>query len=299
MVQEQSPKRLLDVRGRFYELLTHCIAPDTVIKALSSRRFVRPPSTDDLEKRLRGRGTETEESLQKRLASAQAEIDYANTGAFDKIVINEVEDTAFEYVRSIRDDDDYVGDDGALGELSEQDRLLPIANVARIMKSALPDNSKISKEAKECVQECVSEFIAFVTSEASDRCQLEKRKTINGDDILWAMQSLGFDNYNETLKLYLQKYREANRSERNASAGADGQLDGDMAMQGKMNAAEFNAVSLHMYEQQQHQQLQQGQPSTMHAHPHQFQGQQLLQSHPALNPHYGDNNSSQQFFGAP
>ncbi|KAI9001687.1 histone-fold-containing protein [Gaertneriomyces semiglobifer] len=90
----------------------------------------------------------------------------------------------------------------------EQDRFLPIANVARIMKRALPDNAKIAKDAKECVQECVSEFIAFVTSEASDRCQQEKRKTINGEDILWALQSLGFENYFETLKVYLYKYRE-------------------------------------------------------------------------------------------
>lgn len=43
---------------------------------------------------------------------------------------------------------------------------------------------------------------------ASERCHQEKRKTINGEDILFAMQTLGFDNYVEPLKLYLQKYRE-------------------------------------------------------------------------------------------
>jgi nuclear transcription Y subunit beta len=50
-------------------------------------------------------------------------------------------------------------------EVKEQDRWLPIANVARIMKTALPENAKIAKEAKECMQECVSEFISFITSE--------------------------------------------------------------------------------------------------------------------------------------
>ena len=89
-----------------------------------------------------------------------------------------------------------------------QDRFLPIANVARIMKKAIPNNGKISKEAKECAQECVSEFISFITSEASDRCSQEKRKTINGEDILYAMSTLGFDNYVEPLKVYLSKYRE-------------------------------------------------------------------------------------------
>jgi histone H3/H4 len=31
----------------------------------------------------------------------------------------------------------------------------------------LPENAKIAKEAKECMQECVSEFISFITSEGT------------------------------------------------------------------------------------------------------------------------------------
>lgn len=108
-------------------------------------------------------------------------------------------------------------DRGYEGELREQDRFLPIANVARIMKRNIPKSGKISKDAKECVQECVSEFISFITSEASERCQQEKRKTINGDDILYAMQTLGFDSYMEPLKLFLHKYREFIRGERGSN----------------------------------------------------------------------------------
>ena len=93
-----------------------------------------------------------------------------------------------------------------------QDRYLPVANIARIMKNALPENAKIAKDSKETFQECVSEFISFITSEASDKCLQEKRKTINGDDLLWAMSTLGFDKYVEPLKIYLTKYREAIRS---------------------------------------------------------------------------------------
>ncbi|KAK4840045.1 hypothetical protein QYF36_026860 [Acer negundo] len=108
------------------------------------------------------------------------------------------------------DSDDSGGQNNASSEssLREQDRFLPIANVSRIMKKALPANAKISKDAKETVQECVSEFISFVTGEASDKCQREKRKTINGDDLLWAMTTLGFEEYVEPLKVYLQKFRE-------------------------------------------------------------------------------------------
>lgn len=113
------------------------------------------------------------------------------------------------------------------GELSarEQDRFLPIANVSRIMKKALPANAKISKDAKETVQECVSEFISFVTGEASDKCQREKRKTINGDDLLWAMTTLGFEEYVEPLKVYLAKYREM-EGERTGGAAGGGRDDG-------------------------------------------------------------------------
>lgn len=58
----------------------------------------------------------------------------------------------------------------------------------------------------------MSEFISFITSEASDKCLQEKRKTINGDDLLWAMSTLGFDKYVEPLKIYLAKYRESVRT---------------------------------------------------------------------------------------
>jgi len=43
---------------------------------------------------------------------------------------------------------------------------------------------------------------------ASDKCQREKRKTINGDDLLWAMATLGFEEYVDPLKIYLASYRE-------------------------------------------------------------------------------------------
>ncbi|KAH6813970.1 nuclear factor Y [Perilla frutescens var. frutescens] len=117
-------------------------------------------------------------------------------------------------------DEDYDG-----GVLKEQERLLPIANVGRIMKQILPPNAKISKEGKETMQECVSEFISFVTGEASDKCHKEKRKTVNGDDICWALGSLGFDDYSDSLKRYLIRYREAEgeraANQNKAAAAAD------------------------------------------------------------------------------
>ena len=95
-------------------------------------------------------------------------------------------------------------------ELPEnEEETLPISNISKIMKKYLDNNMKISKEAKELVEECVTEFICFITSEASDKCKKEKRKTINGEDILTVMKHLGFDNYVVILQVYFYKYREA------------------------------------------------------------------------------------------
>ena len=79
------------------------------------------------------------------------------------------------------------------------------------MKSVLTDNLKISKEAKKLVEECVTEFICLITSEASEKCKREKRKTINSEDLLTVMQHLGFDNYVVILKVYYHKYKQTLR----------------------------------------------------------------------------------------
>lgn len=75
------------------------------------------------------------------------------------------------------------------------------------MKKSLPANAKIAKEAKDLVQEATCELIAFITSEANERCATEKRKTINGDDVLYAMKVLGFENYEEVCRVWLSRYR--------------------------------------------------------------------------------------------
>lgn len=63
--------------------------------------FIAPPTVDDLKRRLSGRGTETDESMQSRLNIALKEIDYAKTGAFDFTVINDDVDRAYGVLKGI------------------------------------------------------------------------------------------------------------------------------------------------------------------------------------------------------
>ncbi|CAN1334136.1 Nuclear transcription factor Y subunit B-9 [Linum perenne] len=116
------------------------------------------------------------------------------------------------------------------------------------MRRILPPNAKISDDAKETIQECVSEYISFVTGEANERCQREHRKTVTADDLLWAMGKLGFDNYVDPLSSFLTRYRE--------SEGDRASYRGHPLLHNKSTAAPQDFATMMMMQQQlQHQQL--------------------------------------------
>ncbi|KAL2469138.1 Nuclear transcription factor Y subunit B-9 [Forsythia ovata] len=69
--------------------------------------------------------------------------------------------------------------------MREQDQYVPIANVIRIML------------------------------EANERCHQEHRKTITPEDVLYAMERLGFENYLEPLIFFMNKHQ-AQEMERNS-----------------------------------------------------------------------------------
>lgn len=75
--------------------------------ALSDAKFIfiSPPSTEELEKRLRTRGTETEEKIQTRIRNAAGEIECSKEdGLFDKVLVNDdlgqCEKALFELMRT-------------------------------------------------------------------------------------------------------------------------------------------------------------------------------------------------------
>ena len=59
--------------------------------------FIKPPSFETLETRLRSRGSESEEDIQSRLTQARAELEYADTpGVHDKVIVNDDVEMAFK-----------------------------------------------------------------------------------------------------------------------------------------------------------------------------------------------------------
>ena len=65
------------------------------------RVFILPPSIAELERRLRSRGTDSEEVVQARMERARSEISHWD--AYDYVVINEDVDACFAKVREILD----------------------------------------------------------------------------------------------------------------------------------------------------------------------------------------------------
>lgn len=70
--------------------------------------FLRPPSEDELRRRLSARGTETGESLETRLREARREL--AEADRFDHVVVNDRIDEAVGEVLAIIDAPDPEGD---------------------------------------------------------------------------------------------------------------------------------------------------------------------------------------------
>ena len=69
--------------------------------------FIAPPSMEELEKRLRGRGTEKEESIQKRLANAAGEMAKTEVdGFFHAVIVNDDLEKAYGELKTVVIDDD-------------------------------------------------------------------------------------------------------------------------------------------------------------------------------------------------
>ncbi|MBD9244369.1 MAG: guanylate kinase [Coriobacteriaceae bacterium] len=83
MDQGRSVVLEIDVQGGINVRRVH---PDAVLV------FIEPPSAEELERRLRGRGTEDEASIQMRLANATKELGYADS--YDVRIVNDDLDRA-------------------------------------------------------------------------------------------------------------------------------------------------------------------------------------------------------------
>ena len=63
--------------------------------------FIKPSSVEELERRLRARKTETDETINRRVETAKREFEYAHQeGPHDKIIVNDDIDKAYMELES-------------------------------------------------------------------------------------------------------------------------------------------------------------------------------------------------------
>ncbi|CAL5055633.1 unnamed protein product [Urochloa decumbens] len=85
---------------------------------------------------------------------------------------------------------------------------LPMANLVRLMRQAIPKGVKVSTSAKNLTHDCAVEFVGFVAGEASEIASVQHRRTISPEDFTSAFRTLGFDDYVEPMSTYIRRYRD-------------------------------------------------------------------------------------------
>lgn len=89
----------IDVQGAM--TLKKLCAEDPLLSRCAEFVFVSPPSMEILEQRLRGRGTETEEVILRRLANAKGEIEQLDEYSY--LILNDELDRAVEAFQAMYD----------------------------------------------------------------------------------------------------------------------------------------------------------------------------------------------------
>jgi histone H3/H4 len=154
---------------------------------------------------------------------------------------------------------------------------LPLAPIHRIVKAAVPAGAGVSKDVKQALGKAASLFILYLTStsancsgalqrdqlaalvppltsggslvaccygftlpssfSATDVCKSHHRLTVNGEDVLAALEEIEFDMFLEPLQAYLASFREDALQKKKTKAAANASADGAAAAAGGGAAA--------------------------------------------------------------
>jgi Guanylate kinase len=136
--------------------------------------FIAPPSMDTLEARLRGRGTDNEESIQKRLENARGEMEYGQEeGNFDMYLVNcDLKQAADELCATVKTWYPFLQEQQQQQQQQEQDNevksdkeskgeKVDVTNSCSGLEADLPDD-----EAKDEISEAKTEVMDNTTDDA-------------------------------------------------------------------------------------------------------------------------------------
>eukprot|EP00597_Dinobryon_sp_UTEXLB2267_P005643 CAMPEP_0170080662 /NCGR_PEP_ID=MMETSP0019_2-20121128/16745_1 /TAXON_ID=98059 /ORGANISM="Dinobryon sp., Strain UTEXLB2267" /LENGTH=196 /DNA_ID=CAMNT_0010294747 /DNA_START=11 /DNA_END=601 /DNA_ORIENTATION=- len=83
----------------------------------------------------------------------------------------------------------------------------PLASVNRVIKSVLPDNILLTKDARAAFARAAGIFIFYITHAANEFSRENKRHTIFTADVLNALKEVGFEDFERPIVEFLEVYR--------------------------------------------------------------------------------------------
>ncbi|RUS87209.1 hypothetical protein EGW08_005049 [Elysia chlorotica] len=99
-----------------------------------------------------------------------------------------------------------------------EDLNLPNAVVTRIIKDAIPEGVNVSKEARLAISKAASVFVLYATSCSNNFAVKGKRKTINAQDVLCAMEDMEFEQFIEPLQQCQEAFRQEKQDKKKEKA---------------------------------------------------------------------------------
>ncbi|OMJ87255.1 hypothetical protein SteCoe_11021 [Stentor coeruleus] len=92
-----------------------------------------------------------------------------------------------------------------IDEVTIADKLLPMSSVNKIIKSAVPEGTSISKDAKKAMQNASTVFVMYISTiagEISRETQGKKKKAIvSPEHIIQALEEMEFRNISQNFDM--------------------------------------------------------------------------------------------------
>lgn len=102
-----------------------------------------------------------------------------------------------------------------------QDLNLPISNVSRIIRDALPANQTMDRETRIAIARATSVFIMYLASSAAANAEKANHKTFSASDVFEAIDEMEFDSFLAPMKAALSAYRQGLKDKKDKRQSGD------------------------------------------------------------------------------
>ncbi|KAF3320980.1 nuclear transcription factor Y subunit B-10 [Carex littledalei] len=134
---------------------------------------------------------------------------------------------------------DKTAEENELAAAQQRIDALPTLKILSIMQKALPKDAHIDADVDEVIRACVAKFSGVLTKEAKQQQALARHKVLQSEDIINALQKLGFEESSTALSLFFDRFMGATDHSQSQQVQfpvhTSGQILTEMQQQGNIN----------------------------------------------------------------